>query len=224
MDFLPAFFPPTHGDLEAARSSELSASRASLAAQALETRLQVQSAAEKLSAELKLYVPEFPKEILEKVSDIDEALGSIRAFLKTAYGDDLQGFLRDCQEFAWYLDAILTRSGIELEEMAPARSRLFEYKSKQTNQARDRLDEALYAQEFQRETNASSKEVLRLHQVPSVAQLYASRNNTERRCNGQLDRYDIRRNGYLRSQGLQQRWMGAPGGVHKAWSMQGRRC
>jgi O-acetyl-ADP-ribose deacetylase (regulator of RNase III) len=229
MDFLPAFFPPTHGDLEAARSSELSASRASLAAQALETRLQVQSTAENLSAELKLYVPEFPKEVLEELSSIDEALGSIRAFLlgskvlkhdlsdlnllcsvmhsvcgsieeltgsaknmpysggrshanlwhefnerrKTAYGGDLQGFLRDCQVFARYLDDILTRSGIELEQMATVRLRLDQYKSKQKNQVRDRLDEALYAQEFQRETNASSKELLRLHQVPSVAQLYA---------------------------------------------------
>jgi O-acetyl-ADP-ribose deacetylase (regulator of RNase III) len=236
MDFLPAFFPPTHGDLEAARSSDLSASRASLAAQALETRLQVQSVTENLSAELKLYVPEFPKEVLEELSGIDEALGSIRAFLlgskalkhdlsdlnllcsvmqsvcgsieeltgsaknmpysggrnhanlwhefnsrrKTAYGDDLQGFLRDCQEFAWYLDAILTRSGIELEEMATVRLRLDQYKSKQNNQVRDRLDEALYAQEFQRETSASSKDVLRLHQVPSVAQLYASQKLEEK--------------------------------------------
>jgi O-acetyl-ADP-ribose deacetylase (regulator of RNase III) len=43
-DFLPVFFPPTHGDLDRARTSDWSTDRAALAAQVLETRTQLQNA------------------------------------------------------------------------------------------------------------------------------------------------------------------------------------
>ncbi|KAH8632919.1 hypothetical protein IG631_11553 [Alternaria alternata] len=43
-DFLPVFFPPTHGDLDRARTSDWSANRAALSAQILETRSQLQKA------------------------------------------------------------------------------------------------------------------------------------------------------------------------------------
>lgn len=81
MDLFPAFFPPTHGDLEAARSSASSAGRASLAAEVLEARLLVQKVARDLSGELSLYVPDFPREIQDQLNGIDEAIGSIRGFL-----------------------------------------------------------------------------------------------------------------------------------------------
>jgi O-acetyl-ADP-ribose deacetylase (regulator of RNase III) len=233
-DLFPVFFPPTHGDLEAARSSELSASRASLAAQVLEVRLQVQKVAEDLSAELSLFVPDFPKEVLQELQGIDIALVSIRGFLvgsrplthslgdlsllcsvmqticgsiteltesakvrpfsggrghkglwddynyhqKMVYDHDLEEFLRDCQDFAQYLDDLLARNGVELDEMTPVRLRLDSFKARQRSQdiegARDHLDEVLYAREFQRETYTETKDIVRMHQVPSVTQLYAS--------------------------------------------------
>ena len=43
-DFLPVFFPPTHGDLDRARTSDWSANRAALSAQILEARSQLQKA------------------------------------------------------------------------------------------------------------------------------------------------------------------------------------
>ncbi|KAI4607878.1 hypothetical protein J4E83_009422 [Alternaria metachromatica] len=43
-DFLPVFFPPTHGDLDRARTSDWSANRAALATQVLEARTQLQNA------------------------------------------------------------------------------------------------------------------------------------------------------------------------------------
>jgi O-acetyl-ADP-ribose deacetylase (regulator of RNase III) len=43
-DFLPVFFPPTHGDLDRARTSDWSATRAALAAQVLDARTQLQNA------------------------------------------------------------------------------------------------------------------------------------------------------------------------------------
>ncbi|KAF7672762.1 hypothetical protein GT037_009263 [Alternaria burnsii] len=43
-DFLPVFFPPTHGDLDRARTSDWSANRAALSAQILEARTQLQKA------------------------------------------------------------------------------------------------------------------------------------------------------------------------------------
>ncbi|KAF2630251.1 hypothetical protein BU25DRAFT_254947 [Macroventuria anomochaeta] len=235
MDLFPVFFPPTHRDLEVARSSELSASRASLAAQALETRLQVQKIAEDLSAELSLFIPDFPKEIMEELHSIDTALASIRGFLlgpkilkrslndlnllcsvmqnvcgsiteltesaktmtfsggqshkglwddynnhkKMVHDSNLEEFLRDCQNFAQCLDDILTRDGVELDEMTPMRLRLDCFKAKQRNQdtegIREHLDEVLYTREFQRESNTQTRDVVRLHQIPSVAQLYSSK-------------------------------------------------
>lgn len=233
-DLFPVFFPPTHGDLEAARSSELSASRASLAAQVLEARLQVQKVAQDLSAELSLFVPDFPKEVLQELQGIDIAFVSIRGFLlgsrplthslrdldllcsvmqticgsiteltesakvmpfsggrshkglwddynnhhKMIHDHDLEEFLRDCQDFAQYLDDILARNGVELDEMTPVRLRLDSFKARQRGQdaegAREHLDEVLYAREFQRETYTEAKDVVRMHQVPTVTQLYAS--------------------------------------------------
>ena len=239
-DLFPVFFPPTHGDLEAARSSELSASRASLAAQVLEARLQVQKVAEDLSAELSLFVPDFPKQVLQELQGIDIALVSIRGFLlgsrplthslgdlgllcsvlqticgsiteltesakvmpfsggrshkglwddynnhqKMVYDHDLEEFLRDCQDFAQYLDDLLARNGVELDEMTPVRLRLDSFKAKQRSQdtegAREHLDEVLYAREFQQETYTEAKDIVRMHQVPSVTQLYASNSLEEK--------------------------------------------
>ncbi|KAF3042185.1 hypothetical protein E8E12_008894 [Didymella heteroderae] len=233
-DLFPVFFPPTHGDLEAAKSSELSASRASLAAQVLEARLQVQKVAEDLSAELTLFVPDFPKEVLQELQGIDIAFVSIRGFLlgsrpltrslgdlsllcsvvqticgsiteltesarvmpfsggrshkglwddynkhhKMVHDNDFEEFLRDCQDFAQYLDDLFARNGVELDEMVPVRLRLDSFKAKQRIQdvegAREHLDEVLYAREFQRETYTDAKDVVMMHQVPSITQLYAS--------------------------------------------------
>lgn len=81
MDFFPVFFPPTHGDLDRARTSEFSASRAALAAQILETRGQVQKVNEALATDFSLMVPEFDDNILKGFSGIDASLASIRGFL-----------------------------------------------------------------------------------------------------------------------------------------------
>lgn len=239
-DLLPVFFPPTHGDLEAARSSELSASRASLAAQVLEARLQVQKVAEDLSAELSLFIPDFPKEVLQELQGIDTAFASIRNFLlsskpltwrlgdlsllcsvvqticgsiteltesakvmpfsggrshkglwddynnhqKMVYDHDLAEFLGDCQDFAQYLDDVLARNGVELDEMTPVRLRLDSFKARQKHQnsegAREHLDEVLYAREFQRETYTETKDIVRMHQVPSMSQLYSAKSLEEK--------------------------------------------
>ncbi|KAF1362179.1 hypothetical protein EJ07DRAFT_58890, partial [Lizonia empirigonia] len=240
MDLFPVFFPPTHGDLEIARSSESSADRAALAAQALETRLQVQKVAGDLSAELSLFVPDFPKAILEELHGIDSVLASVRRFLlgpnmlkrslrdlgllcsvmqticgsiteltESAKGmpfsgarnhevlwDDynhhqtmtydctLEEFLKDCQDFAQCLDNIVVRDGIEPDEMTPMRMRLVSFRSKQRSQniegLRDHLDEVLYTRDFQRETITQSREVVHLHQIPSIAQLYSSNQLAEK--------------------------------------------
>lgn len=240
VDMFPAFFPPTHGDLEAARSSGPSASRASLAAQVLETRVQVQKISQDLNAELGTFVTDFPEEIFGELFGIDSALESIRSYLlgskalggdltdlnllcyvmqvicgsmtelaesaksmpfsgrrshkglwddfnnhhKMANGSDLEHFLRDCQDFASYLDDVLTRGGIELDEMTAVRLRLDSFKAKQKNRnaegARELLDEVLYTREFQRGTDPQTQDIVRLHQIPSVAQLYASQKLEEK--------------------------------------------
>lgn len=234
MDLLPIFFPPTHGDLEVATSSEWSANRATLAAQTLEARLQVQIVADNLSAELSLFIPDFPKAVLEELSNIDSALASIRRLLlgpnalkrslgdlnllcsviqtvcgsiteitesakdmpfsggrshkglwddfnnhnKMVHGSDLEEFLNDCQYFAQSLDDMLAHNSVEPDQMTPVRLRLDSFKAKQKAQdvegVRDHLDEVLYTREFQRESITQTRDVVRLHQIPSIAQLYSS--------------------------------------------------
>ncbi|KAF9694989.1 hypothetical protein EKO04_007139 [Ascochyta lentis] len=234
MDLFPVFFPPTHGDLEAAGPPEWSATRAALAAQVLETRLQVQKVIEELSAELSLFISDFPMGVLEELQGVDSALASIRGFLlgssalkwssddlnllcfvmqnvcggiteltesaknmpfsggrshkglwddynnhmKMVHHSDVEQFLRDCQDFAQCLDDILTRDGVELDEMTPMRLRLDSFKAKQRGQdaegVRDHFDEVLYTREFQRENTAQTRHIVRLHQIPSISQLYSS--------------------------------------------------
>ena len=78
-DFLPVFFPPTHGDLDRARTSDWSANRAALAAQVLEARTQLQNA---LTAITVTY--DFGTQSTVCAHDmrrIDSTLSSIRKYL-----------------------------------------------------------------------------------------------------------------------------------------------
>lgn len=78
-DFLPVFFPPTHGDLDRARTSDWSANRAALAAQVLEARTQLQNA---LTAVTVTY--DFGTQSTVCAHDmrrIDSTLSSIRKYL-----------------------------------------------------------------------------------------------------------------------------------------------
>ncbi|KAF1850975.1 uncharacterized protein K460DRAFT_382512 [Cucurbitaria berberidis CBS 394.84] len=98
------------------------------------------------------------------------------AHMRTTHASDLVHFLVDCQNFVQCLDDILTRDGIELDEMSNMRQRLDSYKAKQIGQdaegIRDHLDEVLYTREFQRQTVSHARETVRLHEISSVARLY----------------------------------------------------
>ncbi len=81
-DFLPVFFPPTHGDVDIARSTtDFSANRSALASQVLESRTLVQKVLEELSTDFSLTVVDFNEKILIELSEIDSSLASIRGFL-----------------------------------------------------------------------------------------------------------------------------------------------
>lgn len=96
--------------------------------------------------------------------------------MKATYGTEFLHFLVDCQNFVQCLADILTLDGVELEEMSGMRRRLESYEMKQDHQdaegVRKHLDEVLYTREFQRETVTHTREVVRLHQIPSVTRLY----------------------------------------------------
>ncbi|KAF1947080.1 hypothetical protein EJ02DRAFT_450051 [Clathrospora elynae] len=81
MNFLPVVFPPTHGDLDRARTSDWSPNRAALVAQILETRAQVQKVLDDLTTEFGPIVPNLENTILSDLRGIDAALASIRSFL-----------------------------------------------------------------------------------------------------------------------------------------------
>ena len=82
IDFLPVFFPPTHGDLDIARSTtDFSANRSALASQVLESRTLVQKVVEDFSSDFSLQVKDFNEIILTEFGAIDSALGAIRGFL-----------------------------------------------------------------------------------------------------------------------------------------------
>jgi O-acetyl-ADP-ribose deacetylase (regulator of RNase III) len=234
MDFLPVYFPPTHDDIEIARSSVWAEDRATLAAQVLETRNAVQKVFSDLRTGLSLSVSNFPEDILLSLDVTDSLLGSIRRFLlwsndisksmrdlklvctvlqlfsgnltetldlakdhaslgqrsdKSIWEDfvsDMEGrhgtnpsaFLDMCRKFVHGLDTMIT-TGVDLDEvleLVEMRKQLERYKVRQrggdAEGVQDSLNEALYAQEFQRQTVAQSKDVVKLQQIQSVSQLY----------------------------------------------------
>jgi O-acetyl-ADP-ribose deacetylase (regulator of RNase III) len=231
MDFFPVFFPPTHGDLDRARTSAWSANYAALAAQALETRTQVQGIVSELDRSFAHVVPDFDANIIRRLSDIDLALASIRAFLlgpeelqrslgdlnlvcsvlqtlcgsvtetielakdilgsgrthkeiwdeynslmRDLHGMDFSSLVADCQTFVQHLDDILTRTEVEQDDMSVLRQTLESYGARQKGQdshgIRDHLDEVLYAREYTREGVSQAREMVKLHQIPSLAKLY----------------------------------------------------
>lgn len=81
IDFLPVFFPPTHDDLEVARSSVWSGDRASAAHDALGARNEIQKVMWDLDMSLGDSVPNLQDDIISHFQAIDQALISIRQYL-----------------------------------------------------------------------------------------------------------------------------------------------
>jgi O-acetyl-ADP-ribose deacetylase (regulator of RNase III) len=81
MDFFPVYFPPTHDDLQSARSSIWSGDRATIALQVLDTRNEIQQVSADLKLGLRLSIPFFQEKIFDSLSSIDAALTSIRRHL-----------------------------------------------------------------------------------------------------------------------------------------------
>ncbi|KNG45167.1 MACRO domain containing protein 1 [Stemphylium lycopersici] len=80
-DYFPVFFPPTHGDLDAAKASNWSINRAALAAQILEIWVQVQKTTAELSNEFGAILPKLETNHLRLLRGIDSALASLRRHL-----------------------------------------------------------------------------------------------------------------------------------------------
>jgi O-acetyl-ADP-ribose deacetylase (regulator of RNase III)/tetratricopeptide (TPR) repeat protein len=77
-DFLPVFFPPTHGDLENATPFEPSRNRASLATQLGEASIQVNAVYRDL-LDFSEQIPEFPQDVMRELHDINTAFDSLQA-------------------------------------------------------------------------------------------------------------------------------------------------
>jgi O-acetyl-ADP-ribose deacetylase (regulator of RNase III) len=93
IDLFPVYFPPTHDDLEAARSSIWSEDRGAVARQVLDTRNEIQKISVDLKRGLSLSVPDFPEGVLGRLSAMDLALASIRRYL--LWSNELNKNLRD---------------------------------------------------------------------------------------------------------------------------------
>lgn len=233
MDFFPVYFPPTHGDLDEARSSVWSEDRAALAVKVLETRNQVQRVFAELNTGLSLSVAGFPQAVLSELGAIDSGLASIRRYLlwsqelsqslqdlklicsvmqllsgqvtevielakdhanlgqrsdkaiwddyisdmQARHGSDLSQLLRACHYFIDCVENMITREGIEVDQMVAVRQTLERYKAKTKvgpsgEGTQDHLNEVLYTREFQRETAIRTREAVKLSQIPSVSELY----------------------------------------------------
>ncbi|KAH8725262.1 hypothetical protein GQ44DRAFT_681650 [Phaeosphaeriaceae sp. PMI808] len=81
MDYFPMYFPPTHDDLESAKSSVWSDDHAALAVQVLDARNLVQRLFTDLNTGLSLSVPDFPQSVLSDLTVINSNLASIRRYL-----------------------------------------------------------------------------------------------------------------------------------------------
>ncbi|KAF1915484.1 hypothetical protein BDU57DRAFT_274856 [Ampelomyces quisqualis] len=236
IDFLPVYFPPTHGDLDVARSSVWSEDRAAVAIQVLDARNEIQKVLWQLNLSLSLSVPEFPKDLLGHFSAIDQTLGSIRRFLlwsnevsqnlrdlklicsvmqllcgtftevisllkdrgdqgqrndklvwddyvsdmEARHGTDPSGFLIACRNFVESLENAITKNEVAFDHvigMIDTRPKLERFKVKQrvgrdAEGTQDHLNEVLYIREFQRDTVTQSRDTIKIHHVPSIAQLY----------------------------------------------------
>jgi O-acetyl-ADP-ribose deacetylase (regulator of RNase III)/DNA-binding transcriptional ArsR family regulator len=236
MDFLPVYFPPTHDDVETARSSVWSEDRAAIAVQILDTRNAVQKVFSQLQTSFSLSVPNFPEDLLLHLDVIDTALASIRRFLlwsnelnksmrdlklvctvlhlfsgnitetielakdhaslgqhsdksiwddyvsdmETRHATNPSAFLKKCRDFLEGLDSMITRNGVDVDEvieMVDMRQQLERYKVRQrgggdSGGAQDHLNEILHVREFQRQTIAQSRDTVKLFQIQSVFQLY----------------------------------------------------
>lgn len=93
IDFLPVFFPPTHGDLEAARSSVWSGDRATAALDALKARNEIQKVVWDLNLGFGNSVPSFRDDIISPFHAIDQALVSIRQYLLSS--NEINNDLKD---------------------------------------------------------------------------------------------------------------------------------
>jgi hypothetical protein len=94
------------------------------------------------------------------------------------HGTNPSAFLDMCRKFVHGLDTMIA-TGVDLDEvleLVEMRRQLERYKVRQrggdAEGVQDSLNEALYAQEFQRQTVAQSKDVVKLQQIQSVSQLY----------------------------------------------------
>jgi O-acetyl-ADP-ribose deacetylase (regulator of RNase III) len=236
VDFLPVYFPPTHDDIETARSSVWSEDRAAVVHQVLDTRNEIHKLSWELGIGFSQSVPNFAQDVLDHVSAIDVALASIRRFLlwsnelnqalrdlklicsviqlfcgnmteivelakdhtklgqsndksiwddyvadsEKRHGSSPSELLKVCRRFAEGLDNMITQKGVEINEimgMIDIRQKLERYKVKQrgghdAEGTQDHLNEVLYTREFQRQTIAQSRDTVKVHQIPSIAQLY----------------------------------------------------
>jgi O-acetyl-ADP-ribose deacetylase (regulator of RNase III) len=97
--------------------------------------------------------------------------------MKSSNDMDILGLLELCLNFIQSLDDILSYDGIEPYEMATMRVRLGSYRMKVTGEGhkgvRDHFDEVMYTREYQQSNTPSHRtDILKLHQIPSIARLY----------------------------------------------------
>ncbi|KAL1793659.1 hypothetical protein ACET3X_008641 [Alternaria dauci] len=226
-DFLPVFFPPTHGDLDRARTSDWSANRAALSAQILEARSRLQKTLKDMtdtyvfgtqttacahdmrrldsalsstrnyllgSKELKRSLADLNllcsvigaacttiSEIAERAKEVGFAKEAqhfwdeVNTDMQAKHGFDLSTLFDYCWIFASSLDGVLTHDRKEPDAMARARQLLenyaFKQKSHDVKGIRDHLDEVIHMRKSEGPI-PKSREIIQVHQVPSVAQLY----------------------------------------------------
>lgn len=229
-DYFPVFFPPTHGDLDAAKASDWSVDRAALAAQILETWAQVQKVTTELSNEFGVIVSKLETDHLRLLRGIDSAITSLRRHLlgptkierslgdlsllcsvlqmfcssladmnerakyvtrtkkilqkiwkeentrmHAEHGANLGQFLEYCLVFANSLDDVLTRERDEWDLIPAVRQILENYrvkeKGKDAGGIRDHLDKDMYVRRSP-PTASNSKDLIKLQQITSVANLY----------------------------------------------------
>jgi hypothetical protein len=94
---------------------------------------------------------------------------------RSRHSMNISQLLSICEEFAVSLESSVTGRSKVAEHMTSLRQSLERYKvrASESGKGLDHLNEVLYTREFQRETiSHNTRDTVKLHQIPSVAQLY----------------------------------------------------
>ncbi|KAF2272780.1 uncharacterized protein EI97DRAFT_436707 [Westerdykella ornata] len=98
--------------------------------------------------------------------------------LQSSHGTTLSGLLQMCRTFLWTVNSMLAGEAHVSDQLKIQRSRLNRYvtvsRGNHEEGSQGYVDEVMYAREYQRQGSRGRNDTVRIHEIPSLLQLYQS--------------------------------------------------